>query len=315
MTTPPVFISGVIEGFYGRPWTPEQRARLVGWMNEWQLNTYLYAPKDDIKHRALWRELYSGDELAALRRLVDDGRRHGIEVVYAIAPGLDIQYGTELPALQVKLAQVQGLGVRTFAILFDDIPEVMSPADTGRFGTFARAQVHLANELLAGLRVQDERNQLWFCPTVYCGRFANHRVRENSYLLEVGAGLAHGIEVLWTGPQIISEAISVDSIREIRTVLGRPPIIWDNLHANDYDLRRMYLGPYSGRAPALRADVRGILSNPNCEFAANFIPLHTLGSYIRAQNDWDPAVALNEACAEWLPAFAGRGVRPITRKD
>ena len=27
------------------------------------LNFYLYAPKDDIKHRALWREMYTPEEL------------------------------------------------------------------------------------------------------------------------------------------------------------------------------------------------------------------------------------------------------------
>lgn len=26
------------------------------------MNTYVYAPKDDMKHRALWRQLYSAEE-------------------------------------------------------------------------------------------------------------------------------------------------------------------------------------------------------------------------------------------------------------
>lgn len=28
----------------------------------WGLNTYLYAPKDDYKHRMYWRDLYSAEE-------------------------------------------------------------------------------------------------------------------------------------------------------------------------------------------------------------------------------------------------------------
>ena len=28
-----------------------QRRELFGWMRSWGLNTYLYAPKDDLKHR------------------------------------------------------------------------------------------------------------------------------------------------------------------------------------------------------------------------------------------------------------------------
>lgn len=30
------------------------------------MNTYLYAPKDDLKHRALWRDLYSPEETGKL---------------------------------------------------------------------------------------------------------------------------------------------------------------------------------------------------------------------------------------------------------
>jgi len=35
---------------------------LVCRMARWGLNTYMYAPKDDDKHRAYWRELYSLEE-------------------------------------------------------------------------------------------------------------------------------------------------------------------------------------------------------------------------------------------------------------
>ena len=51
-----------IAGFYGRPWTTEQRKDLFKKMNKFGLNTYLYAPKDDYKHRAYWRDLYSVEE-------------------------------------------------------------------------------------------------------------------------------------------------------------------------------------------------------------------------------------------------------------
>jgi beta-N-acetylglucosaminidase len=50
------FLSGAIEGFYGQPWTHAERVALFDWLAAWGLNTYLYAPKDDLKHRALWRE-------------------------------------------------------------------------------------------------------------------------------------------------------------------------------------------------------------------------------------------------------------------
>lgn len=81
------------------------------------------------------------------------------------------------------------------------------------------------------------------------------------------------------GKKVISRDLCADSLAEVKSVIRRPPLVWDNLHANDYDSRRVFLGPFKGRPPGLRAHLRGLLLNPNCEFEANFIPLHTLGSW------------------------------------
>lgn len=49
-------------GFYGRPWNTYQRMELFTRMKKFGMNTYLYAPKDDVKHRAYWRDLYAVEE-------------------------------------------------------------------------------------------------------------------------------------------------------------------------------------------------------------------------------------------------------------
>src|ERR1043166_3817291 len=64
------FLAGVIEGFYGQPWSQSERFELFDWMADWGLNTYLYAPKDDLKHRAIWREAYSPAEAETLGDLI-----------------------------------------------------------------------------------------------------------------------------------------------------------------------------------------------------------------------------------------------------
>lgn len=87
------------------------------------------------------------------------------------------------------------------------------------------------------------------------------------------------------GNKVISRELSADSLAEVQSVLRRPPLIWDNLHANDYDSRRVFLGPFKGRPPGLRAHLSGLLLNPNCEFEANFIPLHTLGSWYKERKE------------------------------
>ncbi len=68
---------------------------------------------------------------------------------------------------------------------------------------------------------------------------------------------------------------------ELARVLQRPPVIWDNLHANDYDQRRLFLGPYVGRSVSLLPRLNGVLTNPNCEYGANYVALHTLAQWSR----------------------------------
>ena len=111
-----------------------------------------------------------------------------------------------------------------------------------------------------------------------------------------------------------SREITVAHVRELRQVIRRKPLIWDNLHANDYDGRRFYCGPYAGRAPELRSEVSGLLSNPNNEFCLNYVPLRTLAEFVRCTGRWDARHAYLSAMREWLPRFATIG-RPVTLED
>ncbi len=93
-----------------------------------------------------------------------------------------------------------------------------------------------------------------------------------------------------SGDKVISEVITTESIIELSKVIRRKPVIWDNIHANDYDHRRVFLGPYSGRPIDLYKHLNGVLTNPNCEFEANFIAIHTFATWYQlAANSIKPA--------------------------
>ncbi|XP_015233147.1 PREDICTED: protein O-GlcNAcase isoform X1 [Cyprinodon variegatus] len=275
------FISGVVEGFYGRPWTMEQRKELFRRQQKWGLNTYLYAPKDDYKHRMFWREMYSVEEAEQLMTLVSAAKEHGIEFIYAISPGLDITFSNqkEVTALKRKLDQVTHFGCKSFALLFDDIDHNMCPADKEVFSSFAHAQVSLTNEIYQYL---GEPETFLFCPTEYCGTFCYPNVSQSPYLHTVGEKLLPSIDVLWTGPKVVSKEIPVESIEEVSKILRRAPVIWDNIHANDYDQKRLFLGPYKGRSTELIPRLKGVLTNPNCEFESNFVAIHTLATWYKS---------------------------------
>lgn len=277
------FLSGVVEGFYGRPWSLEQRKDLFSKLQKFGMNTYLYAPKDDLKHRACWRELYSVEEAEQLSNLMKQAKHYNILFIYAISPGLDINYSNskDVQALKRKLDQVKQLGDSAFALLFDDIEPELNETDKERFNSFASAQVSVTNEVYQHLG----QPIFLFCPTEYCSSRAIPSVIHSEYLTTIGSKLTMGIDVMWTGTRVISQTIRLSQIQELSEVLRRKPIIWDNLHANDYDQKRLFLGPYSGRSTKLIANLKGVLTNPNCEYEANFIPIHTLSQWIKCSSD------------------------------
>ncbi|KAB0795141.1 hypothetical protein PPYR_11980 [Photinus pyralis] len=334
------FICGVIEGFYGRPWTTEQRKDLFQKLKKWGLDSYVYAPKDDYKHRAYWRELYTVEEAEHLTGLISAAKEHNVTFYYALSPGLDVTYSStkEITALKRKLEQVAQFGCTAFALLFDDIEPEMSEADKEIFQSFAHAQVSVTNEIYQHLG----QPKFLLCPTQYCESRAMPNVTNSEYLNTLGSKLAQEIDVMWTGPKVVSRILTADSIQKITDVLRRPPVIWDNIHANDYDQKRVFLGPYSGRSPDLIPKLRGVLTNPNCEYGANFIAIHTLSQWSRCNvngqrdltlndtvsadikletetedglsgedvpatlspNMYHPRLALRNAIKEWLPEFS-----------
>jgi len=311
------FLAGVIEGFYGQPWSQAERFELFDWMAKWGLNTYLYAPKDDLKHRALWRKTYSTSEARSLGELIRAANRRKLRFIYALSPGLDIRYSrrAELDLLRKRFAQMLKLGCKNFSLLFDDIPDRMNAGDLKRWGSFASAQCHVANEMFRWTRERSPGARFLFCPTPYCGRMAEQKLGGENYLTTIGRELLPEIDVFWTGPEIISREITVAHVRGLQKVLRRKPLIWDNLHANDYDGRRFFCGPYSGRSLGLRDAVSGLLSNPNCEFPLNYIPLRTLGDFVRCPAaKWNARKAYLFAMREWASHFATLG-KPLVLDD
>ena len=210
-------------------------------------------------------------------------KSQNILFIYALSPGLDIIYSSQkdVAALKRKLDQVKHLGNPAFALLFDDIEPELNETDKEVFNSFATAQVSITNEIYQHLG----QPTFLFCPTEYCSSRAVPNVIHSEYLSTVGAKLSTNIDIMWTGTRVISQNIRLSQIQELSEVLRRKPIIWDNLHANDYDQKRLFLGPYSGRSTKLKTHLKGVLTNPNCEYEANFIPIHTLSQWVKCSSD------------------------------
>jgi len=335
------YLLGVVEGFYGNPWAHEERRNLFQQMKGFNMNTYMYAPKHDDKHRHNWRSKYELDELKNLKNLIETSKQNGVDFVFSMAPGLDLRYSCNLDLEQLlnKFMDIKDLGCQSFAILFDDINEDLSPEDSRNFESPAHAQASVANFIFEKL---GPVKHFLFCPTEYCGSFAKPNVGESSYLSSLGKMVHPDIYLMWTGPRVVSRSISVESIEQIRKIFRRPPVIWDNIHANDYDRRRFYLGPFAGRHSDLVGLTAGVLTNPNCQFDFNYVAMHSLASWHRSfslvrprkqstassgdektnceeehktHGSYCPRRALVNALSDWLPSFTQTSPDRIELED
>ena len=172
-----MFLTGVIEGFYGRAWTAAQRVEMLDWIAAAGMNTFVYGPKDDIKIRARWRELYDAEEAAALKTLVHAAQARGLNLMVAIAPCLDVVYSdpADLEALRRRLDQLVDLGVPHFALLFDDIPHAMAEADVKALRQLRRRAMPF-RQCGAGARAARQSDaHFLFCPTEYCAALRRAR--------------------------------------------------------------------------------------------------------------------------------------------
>eukprot|EP00092_Neocalanus_flemingeri_P029017 GFUD01031502.1.p1 GENE.GFUD01031502.1~~GFUD01031502.1.p1 ORF type:complete len:664 (+),score=180.97 GFUD01031502.1:119-2110(+) len=280
------FFTGVIEGFYNRPWTKEQRLDLFKKLKKFGLNSYLYAPKDDAKHRSLWRDLYTQEECAELKELIQACTDSGVIFFYGISPGLDIKYSdqAEIKLLHAKAKQIRDLGCEGFAILWDDIEPELSKEDKNKFKSFSEAHCTVSN----GLYEELVRPKFLFCPVEYCSSRATPNVKDSEYLQTIGDILHPSINVFWTGSKVVSKTITAKECQDLRDVIKRKPLLWDNLHANDYDHQRLFLGPYLGRDRMVppQSYLSGAMTNPNCEYSLNIPAMLTLADWANNEH-WD----------------------------
>jgi hypothetical protein len=283
--------TGVIEGFYGPPWSHQDRLDMLRFMGRVGLTTYYYAPKDDPYHRERWREAYPEDELEQLGELVTVAEESGVRFVYAISPGGSMVYSDrgDFAELLEKLDAIAALGATRFALFLDDVPPTLEHGpDRMVFGTLAAAHADLINRLYHDLGTRGAT--LAVTPTTYTNAWG-----DREYLQQLGELAVPDVPFFWTGIDVASPEITTNQAREWAALIGRPPLIWDNYPVNDYARWRPFLGPLVGRERRLGLGALGILSNPMNEAHASMIPLATLAAYTRDPAGYDPETALKES--------------------
>lgn len=297
----PIPLRGVIEGFYGTPWTFEHREDLMKFCRAHNLNAYIYAPKDDPYHRDKWREPYPADKLAALKNLVNTANKNGVRFIFAVSPGLDLHYdgkkGEEDFALLLKkLDAVYGLGVRHFAIFFDDLKD-----DKGRHHEDGKRQAEFLNRLQETLREKHfDIEPLLTVPTEY---YRLDMVKADgsakNYTADFAASLAENIVVLYTGDGVVCDGISAEEFQAACEIYRRDLGIWWNYPVNDYTMTadgnrnaKLALGAVE-KLPA--KNVQAIFFNPMGQYELSKIALATGAVYANSPENYDADKAWDNA--------------------
>lgn len=271
---PSVRYRGVVEGFYGTPWSHEARLRQLEFYGENKMNTYIYGPKDDPYHSSPgWRLPYPEKEAGQLKELVKAAKENEVNFVWAIHPGQDIRWTPEdRGQLLAKFEKMYELGVRSFAVFFDDI--------SGE-GTNPVKQAELLNYINERfVKTKPDVTPLIMCPTEYNKSWSDPA---KGYLTTLGDKLDPSVQIMWTGDRVISD-ITQEGITWINERIRRPAYIWWNFPVSDYVRDHLLMGPVYGNDTRIADRMSGFVTNPMEHAEASKIAIYSVASYA-----WNPA--------------------------
>ena len=294
---------GFIEGYYGNPWSTDDRANLMTWAGYYKLNSYFYAPKDDPKHNAKWRELYTEEELETkIKPLADAGNASKCKFVFALHPfmynGINASnYDDSLEVLKKKFEQTMEYGVRQIAVLADDAGVPGGSNNEAGWGVYTRLMEDLTDwvsseemqEKYQGLKVV-----IPFCPNDYMG---NGNSAQLQYL---GKNMPETVPLVVTGGKVWGE-VSQNFTANFKNGVGRGPYMWINWPCTDNSKKHLIMGGYDDflQVGVNPANIQGIVLNPMQQSEPSKVAI--FGNACYSWNIWESEA---EADAAWDASFA-----------
>jgi hyaluronoglucosaminidase len=294
---------GIIEGFYGKPWSWEARAETVSFLAPYGYRFYLYAPKFDTYLRRKWQERHPDTLTARLKSLAAHCRDLGVRFGVGLTPfelyDLD---DSSRSALVEKLQLIDEIGIDDLGLLFDDM--------SGDVPDLARKQIAIVDWVAA----HTQASRIIVCPSYYSDDPVLDRVfgaRPTNYLEDLGAGIDEKIEIFWTGEEVISREFSPGHLDRVTDQLRRKPFLWDNYPVNDGQRMSQYLHlrGFTGRPASNAGRIAAHGINPALQPTLNRIPAITLSDSYRQGEKYEYGESSRRACIEVLGDDLGAKVR------
>lgn len=300
---PELPVRGVVEGFYGTPWSHEARLSVISFFGKNKLNAYFYGPKNDPYHTTPnWRKLYPEADAARLRELIDSCKANMVEFTWAVHPGADIKWtDADYSDILAKFNQLYSLGCRSFAIFFDDIKGE---------GTNPHKQAAFMNRLTKEfVQKKGDVAPLAMCPTDFTRAWADGS--DKGPLAVYGRELDPSVRVMWTGDAVCGD-IPKATLDWVNARTRRPALVWWNYPVTDYAPKYLNQGPVYGLdTKSTSSDLCGLLSNPMEYALGSKVAFYGVADYTwnpkayNAVDSWERSLAfLMPDCPEAYRDFA-----------
>lgn len=271
---------GFIEGYYGIPWTSEERKELMRFGSKFKSNIYIYAPKDDAYHSTDWQELYSENDLSILKEQIEVGLKTKTKLAWAIHPFMsnkitEANYDIGLTKIKNKFSQLYDAGIRQFVVSADDVGV--------ENGLLEDATLHrkLLNDLAAFLNTKDGCEELIFVPSAYCYESEIRlRVDLEKYYNSLMNGLDDSIHIMWTGNDVCS-SMENGKFEEFKALTNKKPFFWLNWPVNDYSTDHLLMGKGEVLNVKYTNNVafEGIVTNPMPQAEPSKLAIFTVCDY------------------------------------
>lgn len=292
---------GFIEGYYGNPWSHEDRMDLMTFGGEIKMNQYVFAPKDDPYHAERWRELYPDEEgdkntLNHVRELAKAGNESKCFYVYALHPFKSSRplrertYDADLTDLKNKFKQVIDAGVRQIAILEDD---------ASANGWTTSTLIKLLNDVTEWLEelqrteYPDLKTDLLFCPGWMA--YANDMTGSGGdveKIQQIHTGVGDNVRIVMTGGKVWGDVTTTfadnfyNKLNDANAP-GRYPYLWVNWPCNDNTKDSVIMGGHNGilREGLDGSKYQGIILNPMQDSEPSKVAIFTAADF--CWNIWE----------------------------
>ena len=247
---------GIVEGYYGYPYSFDVKKDLMQFFKRYKMNTYLYGAKSDPYHSGYWRDAYP-EAITPLQQkngwlsqqMISDLSRLSLETkvnfIWAIHPnsGKAVDFHTAestasaVADVAAKFSKMHSLGVRQFAVFLDDAGWDFD--DVNNYRDFLNnLQLYMEQKYNRNyVNTSDTVLPLHYVPHIYAINFANEQQLQ-TYFDAISQTKAN-IVVYTTGSGVWSSLQNADFVK-MKQLMKRPVALWWNYPCNDNKDGRVY---------------------------------------------------------------------------